>query len=371
VFHTLDALRGIAALGVVAGHLSFFLRPLAVPGSYLAVDLFFMMSGVVIAHAYDERFLAGMTTAQFMRARFIRLYPLYLLGTVLGAAVAVAMVHGSNPDRWSLESVLICASLAIMLVPNLFGIANSWLYPLDIPCWSLLFEILVNLAYRVVWTVLDARRLLIICLLSGVGVALTIAMWGHIDQGSTSPAFLRGVVRTIFGFSVGVLIARKTGHAPRRKSAPVCLLICAAVVVALIGWPHGASRAFWDASCVLLLFPLIVYTGTVIDPPVWLRPIATFLGLTSYAIYILHGPLAKVLFSIFGRLSGRLLDAAAPYTGILVIGVLFLLGWLIDRIYDVPLRRTLSRALPSAPRPALSASPHGDHPLDKSVKGYL
>ncbi len=45
VFHTLDALRGIAAIGVVAFHMGAALWPIAAPGGYLAVDLFFMMSG--------------------------------------------------------------------------------------------------------------------------------------------------------------------------------------------------------------------------------------------------------------------------------------------------------------------------------------
>src|SRR5258708_8940334 len=58
VFHTLDALRGIAAIGVVVLQMSQLFTPIAAPGGYLAVDLFFMMSGVVLSHAYEPRFRA-------------------------------------------------------------------------------------------------------------------------------------------------------------------------------------------------------------------------------------------------------------------------------------------------------------------------
>src|SRR5882757_3316593 len=96
VFHTLDALRGIAAIGVVTFHMKQLFAPIAASGGYLAVDLFFMMSGVVLSHAYEGRFRAGMGTFDFMRTRLIRLYPLYFLGTMLGIAVTVASLLGHN-----------------------------------------------------------------------------------------------------------------------------------------------------------------------------------------------------------------------------------------------------------------------------------
>jgi len=42
---------------------------------YLAVDFFFMLSGFVLAHAYEERLRSGMKAWRFMRTRIIRLYP--------------------------------------------------------------------------------------------------------------------------------------------------------------------------------------------------------------------------------------------------------------------------------------------------------
>ncbi len=208
MFHTLDALRGIAALGVVMYHIGAAFWPLAAPGGYLAVDLFFMMSGVVLSHAYEARFRAGMGTVRFMRARLIRLYPLYLLGTLFGIAVTVASLFGRNSVGWDASSVLQAALLALLFLPNFTGGPVGQLFPLNIPCWSLFFELLVNLLFVLAWPLLTTLSLI-----------LTIAGYRRSGRlGGTaggSPGhrvddadFLVGLARTVFGFSVGVLIAR-------------------------------------------------------------------------------------------------------------------------------------------------------------------
>ncbi|MFX5999031.1 hypothetical protein ABTF05_21860, partial [Acinetobacter baumannii] len=48
--------------------------------SYLAVDLFFLLSGVVLCRSYESRLLNGMRLGAFLRIRLLRLYPLYFLG---------------------------------------------------------------------------------------------------------------------------------------------------------------------------------------------------------------------------------------------------------------------------------------------------
>ena len=347
VFHSLDGLRGIAAVGVVVFHLQQAFAPIMTPGGYLAVDLFFLMSGVVISHSYETRFRAGMGTLDFMRARLIRLYPLYLLGTLLGIVVTVASLHGRNSQHWDAASLLQAVSLALFLVPNFSGRPVHEMFPLNIPCWSLFFEILVNLLFVMAWPWLTSRRLLAAIVVSGGAVAFAAAYTGNLDQGSTASSVVVGLARTVFGFSVGVLIARRIGQAPRRQSNGGFLAIVAVVVIAITAWPTGERRALWDAICVLLVFPVVVYWGTLIDPGLRLRRIATFLGVTSYAIYVLHSPLSAVLNSASRSVAGGAgVSAGAPYLGLAVMAVLLTGCWLVDKYFDMPVRRQLSRILP-------------------------
>src|SRR4051812_33009270 len=102
-FIALDGLRGVAALVVIVMHRGRWWYPQGgfLGHGYLAVDFFFLLSGFVIAFAYDSRLSAGMSAWRFMGLRLIRLYPLILLGMLLGAlwpAIQLAMGARGAPD---------------------------------------------------------------------------------------------------------------------------------------------------------------------------------------------------------------------------------------------------------------------------------
>jgi len=351
IFYSLDALRGVAAIGVVIFHLRAAYAPITTPGGYLAVDLFFMMSGVVLANAYEVRFRAGMSAREFMRIRLVRLYPLYFLGTFLGFLVAVASMFGRNPTHWTASSLSLAAVLAGLFVPAPTLTADGALFPLNVPCWSLFLEITVNLMYVVFWSALKTNIVRATCIVSGCGVALAIAHLGHIDQGSAWGTFIPGLVRTIFGFSVGILVARRIQEVPRRTSNVGFFLIVTVVITAVAGHPGPDWRAIWDAACVFIVFPLIVYLGTLVDPSSWLRSLATFLGTTSYAVYVLHIPFASVVSGAVRRqIFGHGTMDEAPILGLWVLLCLLAVAWLADQYFDTPIRRMLGRKLQQRPR---------------------
>jgi len=146
-FGTLDGLRGVAAIVVVLFHAIFGAW---VPRfGYLAVDLFFILSGFVLSHAYDKRFVAGMSVAEFLSLRVVRLYPLYLLGLVLG--LCVVRINPSIMDAPAagvlLNFVLNLFDLPGMEIP---GTLYRELFPLNVPLWSLFFEFWVaNLIFGI------------------------------------------------------------------------------------------------------------------------------------------------------------------------------------------------------------------------------
>jgi peptidoglycan/LPS O-acetylase OafA/YrhL len=350
VFHTLDLLRGIAAIGVLAFHVQIVFAPISAPSGYLAVDLFFLISGVVLSHAYEHRFRAGMGTLDFMRARIIRLYPLYALGTLLGIAVTLASWLGRNSQHWEPETISRAALQAVFILPNFSSKPVDELFPLNIPCWSLFFELLVNVAFAAAWPLLASRRLVVVCLLTGCAIILTIWHQGNINLGSTGSSLAVGMARTAFGFFAGVLISRRLRNSRRSESNFAVLAIAAIVGLALFASPAGEFRAIWDAMCVLVVFPLIVCCGMLVDPRRWLKGAALFLGTTSYAVYVLHSPLSAVLNSVLPIRSdvAEQPRVAAPYSLLPLLVVLVTGCWLVDRYFDAPVRRQLSRLVPKA-----------------------
>src|SRR5580698_4531995 len=86
----LDGLRGVASVMVVAFHIfeahSTSHLDQIINHGYLAVDFFFVLSGFVVAYAYDDRW-GKMTTWDFYKRRLIRLQPMVIMGSIIGAAL--------------------------------------------------------------------------------------------------------------------------------------------------------------------------------------------------------------------------------------------------------------------------------------------
>src|SRR5882762_7537395 len=89
-YETLDGLRGVAAVTVVIFHIletySGDRFHQIINHGYLAVDFFFVLSGFVVAYAYDDRW-GKMTQWDFYKRRLIRLQPMVIMGTIIGAAL--------------------------------------------------------------------------------------------------------------------------------------------------------------------------------------------------------------------------------------------------------------------------------------------
>ncbi len=144
-FVTLDALRGAGAVTVMAGHAGPLLGGYTPPLYYLAVDMFFVLSGFVISHAYDDKMAAGMRPLEFLRARVKRLYPIYLVGLLLG----LVSVLFSNPHALSLTQAALTFFCGLFALPSPPMEPLGALFPLNGPYWSLFFEFwIVRPIYR-------------------------------------------------------------------------------------------------------------------------------------------------------------------------------------------------------------------------------
>ena len=155
-FHGLHSLRGLAAVAVLLFHAKAVFGIQLAPSGYLAVDLFFILSGFVIAHSYDPRFEAGLSARTFIIARAARFWPLFALGTGFGAAWLVLENIASPPAALSISEVLGFSALALAYVPA--PVAGD-LVPLNVPAWSLFFELIVNAGFALFFSVSKTRWL--------------------------------------------------------------------------------------------------------------------------------------------------------------------------------------------------------------------
>ncbi len=336
-YHVLDGLRGIAALAVVTAHTDTYFGAYTFGESVLAVDLFFCLSGFVIAGAYGAR-LDRSGPLWFMIVRFIRLYPLYLVGSLFGLAYYLIA-----PDPSLHIATVIFFSLMMLPTPALP--ITSVLYPLDFPAWSLLFELGVNLLWA---TFRKIPRWLVVLVLAGslgmmaLGGVLSrnhsIALgfsWNHLPF---------GFARAVFSFAIGVLLYRRLqfsalgiGKSARASNAMALAIIAIIFLVLAIRMP-SASRTAYELLVVAVVFPAVVYVGAQIAPGPRLTRICTFFGTISYGVYTIHDPLSNLI-----NTTGFGAARYAPFSGIALIGIVGLLAYYLDRVFELPVRQWLIR----------------------------
>jgi peptidoglycan/LPS O-acetylase OafA/YrhL len=112
---SLTPLRGIAALWVVIFHFCWYFPAIhperytgAVYKGYLAVDMFFVLSGFVITHVYKEGFaqrITGERYRDFLKARVARIYPLHIAVLLLFVATVLVERAASYALKGSFEPI--------------------------------------------------------------------------------------------------------------------------------------------------------------------------------------------------------------------------------------------------------------------------
>jgi len=341
-FYPLDAIRGVAAIFIVLLHMPEFFgfRPAS---AYLAVDLFFALSGVVIANSYEARLRTGLSLKEFFCIRWARLYPLYILGSaisVLGLFLGVLTLEST-----SRQSLLVL--LGILMLPDLAS--SRTLYPLNVPAWSLFFELGANILYARYLRLLTSNRLRIIVLLSALGLLGTLQIYGGLDAGSIRQGVPGAVCRVGYSFSAGILLYRACGEMPFRlrgsRAGFALVAILGVVAGLLLTSPSPTLRPYFDFFTVVILFPALIYCSFQIQPGEKAERICKFLGGVSYAVYAIHRPLGDLVRGIPKYHFGVVVGSYAPQIGFCFLVLLLGLGWLGDAIYDQPFRRFLLGAL--------------------------
>ena len=368
-FALLDGLRGVAALAVLWYHVNEgFAFAEATNGAgdgiirsfnhgYLAVDFFFLLSGFVIAYAYDDRWNQGLTIGNFIKRRLIRLHPMLIAGAIIGAITF--LVQGGvtwSGESVSLAQVLLCLGLTFLFIPSVPGGSyevrgNGELFPLNGPYWSLFFEYIGNLLYGLLLRRLSTKVLAVFVALLGITffwfATCNISEYGSIGVGWTLDTvnFCGGLLRMLFPFSLGMLLSRTFKPRPVRGA----FWLCSILLVALFAVPYIEAmhplcmNGVFEMTCIMLIFPAIVLlAASCTSVGATTNRIATFLGELSYPLYTVHYPLMYLFYA--GLIANEQYNfASAPWQSLCVMGGSILLAIVLMKCYDAPVRKWLTK----------------------------
>ncbi|MCU4181161.1 acyltransferase family protein [Bosea sp. BH3] len=339
--HIFDLLRGVAALSVASFHLNIFIEPFWMSHGYLAVDLFFLMSGCVIELAYAERLKNGMSFGDFMRIRFTRLYPLYALGTAIGIGLVFIGIATGMSKNWTGFYFGIGIAAAALFIPFAARSSDDVAFPLNQPAYSLFYEIIVNAIYALLFRRITDFFLKVTILSAAAAMVAATIIHGTIDIGYRMETILPGFPRAIFGFFLGVYIARMYGKSKIKTGNMSCAMILIVVLISFCGpMLFQIESKIWDLLFILIVYPIVIRLSFSIDLGARFHGIAAALGRSSYAIYAIHVPIFALAANAFQILKVDQV-ALAPYFGIVLVAVVFVLSLIIDRWFDAPIRRRL------------------------------
>lgn len=328
IFHGLDVLRGYAAIVVLIFHAESKIGVQMLSGGYLAVDTFFLMSGFVIAHSYDRK-LNQLGFWGFLRARAIRLYPLYILGTAIGLFVVTLIWLFGKEKSFGLTEIFSTLFLNLLFIPSPIHILEDNLFPFVVPAWSLMFEVIVNLAYAYFFTKLSTRVLTAVVLISGAAVVACTLQMGNSNGGANWSSIGMGLARVGFSFPLGVLLYRRQIRLPQFGYLGVLTLPC--LLIAL----HAEPSVVRDLLFIFILSPMLAVVCVDYQPR-W-QSVTSYLAATSYCIYVIHHPVLILVSSVARKLE---MSGSVPIVGAVI--VLLVSSYFIDRYYDRPLRRWLN-----------------------------
>jgi peptidoglycan/LPS O-acetylase OafA/YrhL len=354
----LDGLRGVASVMVVAFHIfeahSTSHLDQIINHGYLAVDFFFVLSGFVVAYAYDDRW-SKMSVGDFFKLRLIRLQPMVIMGMIVGAI----LFYFQDSVLWpTIHLVPIGKMLLIMLigftlipVPPSMDI-RGWqeMHPLNGPGWSLFFEYIANILYGVWVRKFSKIALSILVFISAcalIHLAVTSDTGDVIGGWSIDPQQLRiGFTRVMYPFFAGLLLSRAAKLIHIKNAFFWCslLIIISLAIPRIGGSEHLWMNGLYDSLTIIFIFPLIVFlgaSGNITGKSA--SRICKFLGDISYPIYITHYPIIYI-YTGWVATHKATIAQGLPF-GILVFVASILLAYASLKLYDEPIRRWLKKKI--------------------------
>lgn len=331
-FLGLDGLRGVCALTVLLYHCADFFHkgPLLLHG-FLAVDMFFILSGFVIALTYEEKLRFGASTGEFLLARARRLFPTYWLGAAFNIAIFVAIASAgyiASRDSWWMVWLFIPLT-TLFIVPD-YITPDSVLYPaMDSVAWSLFLEWLAYIAYA---CGLYRWRTWLIALLAvfGWGLMATIGIHsgkGWAGGGDRATLLTIGLLRCLPAFAAGIVIYRIHRHPLFLRLPRISAEILFALWLVIAALPRASATPFLDAAIVMAISPVLVCLLIRSDgtAPAWCR----FVGGMSYPLYVVHP--ALIVLATYTPVF-RLSHGPRPLNAVLVVALCLALAWLVMEI---------------------------------------
>lgn len=319
----LDALRGLAALAVVAFHYTTHYGnevghigppPVSLAFGNYGVHLFFMISGFVIFMTLEHT----RTAMDFVVSRFSRLFPAYWAAILISAAVVYTIGMTSQQVPWRDVAIDFTMIQQILGAEHLDG--SYWTLQVELFFYvQMLFWFMLGQLHRIRWIIVAWLVLAVVC---------GVAEKNDINLSYTARELLN--VRHIPYFALGILFYRiRTCPLERRGDIALIGLCLVAIGIAF-------KPVYLEVAAIsTVIFAL--FSGGFLGGLRW-APFV-FLGTISYSLYLLHQAIG---FSLIWHL--ELVGVRASLAALIAAVIVTLLAIGLTFLVERPAMRAIRRA---------------------------
>lgn len=308
----LTGIRFFAAIHVVLFHNYIFFGINSTPDwlanfiykGEAAVSFFFILSGYILTHAYKERLNDGKQKKKYFLSRLAKLYPLYFLAFMIDLPRGLTYFFETYSNKEALLKVLISSFAHLSMIQSWIPrVTASW----NPPAWSLSCELFFYLVFIIAMKPLlkNSKKifLLIILYLFPILTYLFIEYFTQVDtKTSIFFTFWRSFpLLKINEFFIGILLyglhqeENKIASLIHKNGAIIFWSsIVASIALTTLARPY-ISREIFSSVLFVPIFSLIIISSQnekIIGKKFFESKTVVYLGTISYALYILHQPIA-------------------------------------------------------------------------------
>lgn len=330
-----DLMRFVASVGIVFAHsLEFFFIGSTRNwvhdhggGLSLFVDVFFVISGFIIAYVYSERLKSARDFGIFMQRRFGRLLPLHWLMLALFAFFLIAVQRRGISMHHPVATGFRCIITGALLIQTLVHCGG------EVPngvSWSISAEMVMYVCFPLFLLAGRGRPAVLVV---GAGVALVFALitYGGTSEWITHGSVLRALPAFLWGMALYGLRARVALLAFSRVGT--MLGLAALMIGGITGAPMWAMLILaYTVPVLAIASDLRGATGPVVR---WFAP----LGQLTYSMYMIHGLIVTVLMNAVGDKLLHLSGVPMLVLGVFTFAAIMLLSMISLHYFETPSRR--------------------------------
>ena len=356
-FLVLDGMRGVAALGVLAFHVTVSatsdFQQLA--SFYLFVDFFFVLSGFVLWPSMPQHGKQlGRASGVFILKRVFRFWPLAITALIVALIAlnserdVLLSKDNFNPPYGSLAGLPADERVHILVIAFLLlQVLLASAIAINVPLWSLSAEWIANVVYAPL-TAVKWGMGIILAIIAGY-----VMLWYGLTSDASFIEYsgpIRGfeaVGRAFLGFGLGLLLRKYLTQLSRFRNWWM-LVISIGLVVSLFfiedAW-HWDSYRYNITYFAAPIFALLILqlTKFEVTPGTRKAKVLSFMGVYSFGVYVFHQPLIQWTNIVLGTPSGAYPPGKWVYfflvesVSITIVSILFTL--VARTLIEAPLQR--------------------------------